>query len=177
MEELIAKKYIKALIKDTDIESIENMTTIFSALAEAFSDVKFNAIMNNPDIAIAEKSAILLDAVKAANSDKINNFTKLVVENKRISVIPAIAVELEKSVENATKTYEGTVYSNSDIDAKVVSELSSGLSKKFDSTISLDSVKSDFNGIKVGVDSLGIEINFSKDRIDSQIIEHIIKAI
>jgi F-type H+-transporting ATPase subunit delta len=38
-------------------------------------------------------------------------------------------------------------------------------------------VKNDFNGIKVAVEGLGIEINFSKDRIDSQIIEHIIKAI
>ena len=177
MEELIAKKYIKALTQGVDIESVKNMTTIFSALAEAFNDVRFNAIMNNPNLAASEKASILLDAVKSANSDKINNLIKLIVENKRINIIPAIAVELEKSVEDATKTYAGVVFSNSDIDAKVVSELSSGLSKKFDSTISLESVKSDFNGIKVGVESLGIEINFSKDRIDSQIIEHIIKAI
>ena len=59
----------------------------------------------------------------------------------------------------------------------MISDLSSGLSKKFDSTISLNFVKNDFNGIKVTVEGLGIEINFSKDRIDNQIIQHIIKAI
>ena len=60
---------------------------------------------------------------------------------------------------------------------KLIEDLSAGLSKKFDSKISLHAVKNDFNGIKVDVEGLGIEINFSKDRIDSQIIEHIIKAI
>jgi F-type H+-transporting ATPase subunit delta len=56
-------------------------------------------------------------------------------------------------------------------------ELSDGLSKKFDSKISLSYVKDDFNGIKVDVQDLGIEINFSKSRINSQMIEHIVKAI
>jgi F-type H+-transporting ATPase subunit delta len=177
MEELIAKRYIKALTKDVEIESVKNMTTVFSALAEAFNDTKFDAIFNNPDVSIADKQAILLDAVKAANSERINNFIKLIVENKRISVIPAISVELQKSVANSTKTYSGVVYSDSDIDTKVINELSDGLSKRFDANISLDSVKNDFNGIKVGVESLGVEINFSKERIDSQIIDHIIKAI
>jgi len=99
------------------------------------------------------------------------------VENKRVSIIPAIAKELKKDIAKTTKTYEGVIYSDSDIDTKVIDQLAQGLSKKFDSTISFSFVKNDFNGIKVEVEGLGIEINFSKDRIDSQIIEHIIKAI
>jgi len=177
MEELIAKKYIKALTQGADIDTVKNMTIVFSAIAESFDNIKFTEIINNPNIATSEKLSILLDAVKAVDSDTINNFIKLLVENKRINIIPAIAQELEKTVASVTKTYEGTIYSDSDIDANVVSELSSGLSKRFDSTISLNTVKNDFTGIKVDVDSLGIEINFSKDRIDSQIIDHIIKAI
>jgi F-type H+-transporting ATPase subunit delta len=102
---------------------------------------------------------------------------KLLVENKRIEIIPALAAELKKSLSNATKNYSGLVYSDSDIDSSVIEQLSSGLSKKFDSNISLTFIKNDFNGIKVNVDSLGIEINFSKSRINSQMIEHIVKAI
>ena len=67
--------------------------------------------------------------------------------------------------------------STGEIDAKVMQELSKGLSKKFDLNISLEFVKNDFNGIKVDVEDLGIEINFSKTRINSQMIEHIVKAI
>ncbi len=177
MEELIAKRYIKALKSSSDLESMKEMTTVFSVLAESFENDKFLNIIESPTVNVKAKSTILLDAVKEANSSKINNFIKLLVENKRINIIPAIASELKKDIANATRTYEGVIYSNTKIDAKLIKDLSSGLSKKFDATISLSSVENDFNGIKVDVEGLGIEINFSKDRIDSQIIEHIIKAI
>ncbi len=177
MEELIAKRYIKALKSSSDENSMVNITTVFSALADSFKDDKFIQIIDNPNVQTADKLEILLEAVKSAKSSQIDNLIKLLVENKRINIIPAMAVELVKDVANSTKTYGGVISSNSDIDAKVVAELSSGLSKKFDSNITLTSIKNDFNGIKVEVEGLGIEINFSKDRIDSQFIEHIIKAI
>ncbi len=177
MEELIAKKYIKALKTNSDKESLQNITDVFSTLAESFSNEKFVNIVVNPHVSASDKSEILLAAVKPANSDVLNNLIQLLVENKRIEIIPAIASELKKYIADSTKTYEGVIYSNSDIEAKVITDLGNGLNKKFDSTISLDFVKNDFNGIKVEVEGLGIEINFSKDRIDSQIIEHIIKAI
>jgi len=177
MEELIAKRYIKALKQGSDVESLKNMMLIFSTLAESFNNKKFVQIIDNPNISMHEMSKILLDAVKSADSIKLSNFIKLLVENKRINIIPAIAQELRKDVARSTKNFTGIIYSYSDIDDKLISELSSGLSKKLDSTISLAFVKNNFNGIKVDVEDLGIDINFSKARINSQIIEHIVKAI
>ena len=177
MEELIAKKYIKALKSNSDTTTMENITTIFAALAESFKDKKFEAIMVNPNVNSKDKADILLESVKSANSDKVNNILKLLVENKRINVIPAIAKELDKDMAHATKTYKGLVSSDSEIQDSVVDELSKGLSKRFNSTISLTFIKSEFNGIKVEVEGLGVEINFSKERIKHQFIQHIIKAI
>jgi F-type H+-transporting ATPase subunit delta len=177
MEELIAKRYIKAMVGSSDTSSIENIAAVFSTLADSFKNEKFINIIDNPDVSMSEKSSILLDSVKSVNSNEINNFVKLIVENKRINIIPAIAEEMRKDLANRTKTYTGTIYSDSDIDAKVIQELSDGLSKRFDSNITLIYVKDDFDGIKVDVEDLGIEINFSKSRINSQMIEHIVKAI
>ncbi len=177
MEELIAKRYIKALKTNSDIADMENTMIVFSSLAESFNNDKFISIISDPNVSANDKSNILLAAVKPAQSDKINNLIQLLVENKRINIIPTIAIELEKDLANSTKTYSGTIYSDSEIKATLLADLSSGLSKKFDSTITLSFVKNNFNGIRVEVEGLGIEINFSKDRIDSQIIEHIIKAI
>ena len=177
MEELIAKRYIKAMVNSTDASSIENIAIVFSTLAESFKDEKFINIISSPNVSVSDKSSILLDSVKSANSNEINNFIKLIVENKRINIIPAIAEEMRKDLAKKTKTYIGTVYSDSDIDEKTITELSSGLSKKFDSNITLLYVKDDFDGIKVDVEDLGIEINFSKLRINNQMIEHIVKAI
>jgi len=177
VEELIAKRYVKALLSDSDTAFAQNITILFESLAESFKNEKFLNIVANTEVPTADKTALLLEAVKPAESERVNNFVKLLVENKRINIIPAIAEVLRKNLANTTKTYNGTVYSDADIKTTVLDDLSKGLSKKYDSTIVLAFEKTDFNGIKVEVDDLGIEINFSKDRINSQIIEHIIKAI
>lgn len=177
MEELIAKRYIKAIKKSSDIESMENMALIFSTLAESFNNEKFVQIINNPDVSRDQKSDILLAAVKSADSKDVENLIKLLAEHNRINIIPAIAEVMRKDIAATSKSYTGIVYSDSDIDAKVIENLSSELGKRFDSNISLKFVKNDFNGIKVDVEDLGVEINFSKSRINSQIIEHIVKAI
>jgi len=177
MEELIAKRYIKALKEGLDAQSMENATTVFLTLAKSFDNEKFVQIIDNPNVSKDDKSEILLAAVKPANSENINSLIKLLVDNDRINIIPALAEGMRKDNANTSKTYKGVVYSDSDIDAKVMQDLSSGLGKKFDSNISLDFIKDNFNGIKVDVEDLGIEINFSKTRINDQIIQHIIKAI
>ncbi len=177
MEELIAKRYIKALKQSADVQTMKNMTVVFSVLAESFNDEKFIQIIDNPMVSKEQKSEILLAAVEPAKSEIINTLIKLLVEKNRTSIIPALAEGMRKDTANTSKTYSGVVYSDSDIDAKVIQDLSSGLSKKFDSNISLDFIKDDFNGIKVDVEDLGVEINFSKTRINNQIIEHIVKAI
>jgi F-type H+-transporting ATPase subunit delta len=177
MEELIAKRYIKALKQSCDAQAMQNMTVVLSGLAESFNDAKFIQIIDNPIVSKEQKLEILLAAVKPAESEIINTLVKLLVEKNRTSIIPALAEGMRKDTANTSKTYSGVVYSDSEIDAKVIQDLSSGLSKKYDSNISLNFIKEDFDGIKVDVEDLGIEINFSKTRIDSQIIEHIVKAI
>lgn len=177
MEELIAKRYIKALKTGSDVSTMESYVTIFSALADSFTDSKFNQIMNSPDVSKDVKTDILLEAVKPADSTEVNNLIKLLAEQNRINIIPVISVALNKDLANTQKSFSGIVYSDSEIDANVMQDLSNGLSKKFDSTIALSFVKSDFNGIKVDVADLGVEINFSKSRINNQMIEHILKAI
>jgi len=177
MEELIAKRYMKALLSDSDIYFMQSATVLFESLSEAFIDDKFLNIMASSDIGKNDKANLLLEIVESANSDKINNLIKILVENKRINIIPSIAKELKKALACATKTYSGVVFSDTEMNATVIDDLSSGLSQKYESTIELSFVKNDFNGIKVEVSDLGIEINFSKDRINNQIIQHIIKAI
>ena len=177
MEELVAKRYIKALKDGLDANSAENISSVFSALAESFKNDKFIEIVENPNVTTEVKSEILLEAVKPASSKAVDNLIKLLVENKRINIIPAIAEGLRKDLAMTTRTFDGVIYSDSDIADNVVGRLSDGLGKKFNANISLAFIKNDFSGIKVEVEDLGIEINFSKDRIDDQLIDHIIKAI
>ncbi len=177
MHELIAKRYVKSLGEATGSESLMNIAEIFNALSACFSDEKFTSVMQNPEVTNADKESILLDAVKSAQSEKLNNFIKLLVENGRISTIPAMAEEMRKEIARSSKNYSGVVYSNEDIDAKTLTDLSTGLGKKVDATVALEFEKSDYEGLKVEVKDLDMEINFSKTRVNAQLVEHILKAI
>ena len=177
MSELVAKRYVKALKSELDSESLSVLSDIFSDLALSFKDQSFKNIIFNPSISSTDKTNILLDAVKSAKSEKVNNFIKVLGENKRLDIIPSLSVALKKDIAQSTNTYSGVVYSDSKIDDSVIKNLGDGLGKKYSSKITLDFVKNDFDGVKVDVEDLGIEINFSKSRINDQIIEHIVKAI
>lgn len=177
MEELIAKRYVKALKMGTDIATMEAMASVLAALATSFEDKKFVDIVANPNVDRDEKAKMLLAAVASAKSQEINNLVKLLVEKNRIDIIPALAEVMRKDIADTTKIYNGVVYSDENIDAKIIQQLSSNISNKLNSKITLSFVKNNFNGIKVDVPDLGVELNFSKSRINNQIIEHILKAI
>ena len=177
INEIVAKKYANALAKEFDLDTLENVAELLSALAEALSDKTIAAVVNSPEISKEKREEVLLAAVANVGSKQIENFIKLLVEHNRVALIGDIAAVLKSYIADQKKEYTGVVYSDSDIDEKVLGELSAGLGKKFDSKIDLTFVKNDFDGIKVDVDGLGVEISFSRSRISDQIVDHILKAI
>ena len=51
------------------------------------------------------------------------------------------------------------------------------LKKYTGSTIKLTQEKTDLDGLRVSVDDLGIEVNFSKQRVKEQLIDFIKKSL
>ncbi len=177
MEELIAKRYVNALKQTCDEASLEAIGILFEAVAASFEDAKFNQIMFSSEVSAEQKEALLLDAVKAAGSEQVNNLVKLLVEKGRIGIIPAMAQVLKQEIARMKNSFSGVIYSKNDIDAATVEGLATGLGKRVGANIVLELVKNDFDGIKVEVADLGVEINFSKSRMNTQLVEHILKAI
>ena len=177
MEELIAKRYVKALASAMDEASLANTAELFAVLSDTFEDKAFSDLINNPDVAPEAKEKMLLSMVENAKSELIDNMMRLLVEKRRISIIPAMAEELRLTLARQTRTYEGRVYSNEKVDKKTLESMAAELSKKMDASISLAFVDSDYDGIKVEVADLGVEIDLSKSRLNAQLVEHILKAI
>ena len=59
MQELIAKRYVKALGVATGSESLANIAELFNAITAYFANKSFLQIMENPEIAKSEKSWII----------------------------------------------------------------------------------------------------------------------
>jgi len=177
MAALVAKRYVKALLDGENAENMANMSILFNALSAQFQNESFVNFISAPDVNSSIKEEVILAAVEKVRSEKINNFIKLLAEKNRFELIPEIATQISKEIAVVNNTYTGVIYSDTDMDAKTVKELSSGLGKKVDANITLEFIKTDFDGIKVEVEDLGVELNFSKERINSTLINHILKAI
>jgi len=177
MAALVAKRYVKALLDGESAEDIAGISTVFNALASQFEDETFVDFFTAPMVEASVKEEILLAAVKKVESEKINNFIKLLAEKNRFELIPEIANQISKEISVINNAYVGKILSDTDIDESTAKAISSGLGKKVNANITLEFIKTDFDGIKVEVEDLGIEINFSKERINSALIDHILKAI
>ncbi len=175
--ELIAKRYIKPLMESCDQVSLENLAELLNAVSKAYDNNKMKNIMNSGDVSESAKCQLILDMVAPASSGVVNNFIKLLSENGRLSLIPVIADQLTREISRAKRTYTGRIYSNNAVDQSSVETIARDLGNKMGSTISLSYVPSDYDGIRVEVDDLNVEINFSKSRLNAQLVEHILKAI
>lgn len=175
--ELIAKRYIKPLIEVCDQDALDNLLELLNTVAAAYKNDKFIAILHSNDVSDSTKSAMLLDVVAPANSKTANNLIKLLAENGRLNIVPVLAQELTREIGRIKRLYKGRVYCDSVIDKSSIDAIARDLGNKVGATISLEFVESDFDGVRVEVDDLNIEINFSKNRLNAQLIEHILKAI
>ena len=173
---LIAKRYVRALTEDKAVENVTELLNIFSTLASHFSDEKFVILVTSTLTSKSEKEEILLNSLGDVEND-VKNFMKLLIEKRRVSEIPAIAEELRVKVANLENKFQGKILSSSSVSIENLKTIADGLSAKLGKTIVLTASKSDMNGLKVVIDDLNIDISISKSRIETDMINHILKAI
>ena len=172
----ISKRYVKALIASVGESDIAEVSATLSKLSAVFRDSKVLTILYANDVAKEQKVEFLSSLIDTKN-DKVTNLLKVLASYGRLDSIPSIANELEHQVSNILNKHKGLVLSKDELSEDKISQIAQNLSKKFDTNIELEAVKSNYNGIKVEVETLGVEIAFSTDRLKSQLSEYILKAI
>ncbi|MGB6327449.1 MAG: F0F1 ATP synthase subunit delta [Halarcobacter sp.] len=176
MKDLIAKRYVKALLDGRDLNSATAVYNDLKTISSAFKEEKFISIISSSEVDNSSKVELIISFVENC-SDELKNLIKLLGTKKRIDLIPDIVKVLEGQISRMNNTYTGVVYTNKELKAKYVSSIEDQFSKKFDVKLSLSQNVCDYDGIKVDIDSLGVEISFSKQRLKSQMINHILKAV
>ena len=176
MNDLVAKKYVKALVDGRDAKNIAVVSDNLNSISSAFSDDKFNSIISSPEVSDSKKVELVLSLVEKADKT-LTNFVKLLGEKRRLEILPFIADELNIQIAKMNNTYVGVVYTNEELSKDYVSSIEKQFSKKFDVKLSLSQNVCDYDGIKVDIDGLGVEISFSKERLKSQMIDHILQAV
>jgi len=176
MIELVAKRYVKALMLQRDNDDLNSVYNELMIIASAFKDDKFLSILSTTDISVASKVEFVLSLLDNGSATVVN-LVKLLGEKKRLDIIPEIVKELNKELAVLSNSYTGIVYTNKELNSEDMDKLNGQFSKKFDVNLSLSQKVCDYDGIKVDIDGLGCEIGFSKERLKSQMIDHILKAV
>ncbi|CAA6810672.1 MAG: ATP synthase delta chain (EC [uncultured Sulfurovum sp.] len=178
MEELIAKRYVNALVGSTSKKDRADFSKTLLGMAEAFSDAKVSEMLKSPLVSNEQKTSLILEGLGEDTNIKLVNFIKIIGENGRLDLLPIIAKVLKQAIQKETNKYEGIVTSSTKLKAEELKDLESSLTKYTDgASIKLNQEISDIEGIKVSVDDLGIEVNFSKQRVKEQLIDFITKSL
>jgi len=176
MIELVAKRYVKALMTQRDNDSLNAVYNELKTIASAFKNEKFESILTSTDIGVESKIELILSFLDNG-SVTVVNLVKLLGEKKRLDIIPEIVKGLDKELAVLNNSYTGIVYTNKELSSEDMNKLNGQFSKKFNVNLELSQNVCDYDGIKVDIDGLGCEIGFSKERLKSQMIDHILKAV
>ncbi|MFT7824194.1 MAG: F0F1 ATP synthase subunit delta [Sulfurimonas sp.] len=175
MEELIAKRYAQALSAvSKDVAADAAMLNI---LSEVISSKEVMTALTSPIIEAEKKSEMVLKALGDSANAAMKNFIKILGENKRLDLIPVIAKVLNKELQKESNHYEGIVKSGNALEDGALTDLEETLQKYTGAEVKLTQEKSDLDGLRVTVDDLGIEVNFSKQRVKEQLIDFIKKSL
>lgn len=175
MEELIAKRYAQALSSVS--KDLSSVLEVLNVLSEAICSSEIKSALTSPIVSSEKKTEMILAALGENASGPLVNFIKILGENKRLELIPAITKVLNTDQQRVSNKYEGVVKSASSLDEAALADLEETLKKYTGSTIKLKQEKTDLDGLRVSVDDLGIEVNFSKQRVKEQLIDFIKKSL
>ena len=174
MEELIAKRYAQALSSVS--KDLSGILEVLNVLSEVISSSEIKSTLTSPIISSEQKTEMVLSAVSDDDSILVN-LIKVLGENNRLDLIPAITKVLNSDQQRVSNEYEGVLKSASSLDEATLANLEETLKRYTGSTIKLTQEKTDLEGLRVSVDDLGIEVNFSKQRVKEQLIDFIKKSL
>ncbi len=175
MEELIAKRYAQALSSVS--KDLPGILEVLNVLSEVTSSSEIKSTLRSPIISSESKTEMILSTLGENADASLVNFIKILGENKRLDLIPAITKVLNTDQQRVSNEYEGVLKSASPLDEATLANLEETLKKYTGSTIKLTQEKTDLDGLRVSVDDLGIEVNFSKQRVKEQLIDFIKKSL
>lgn len=176
MKEIVAKKYVKALASNLKDSEFDEVNAGLKQLAYAFLLPKLGLILNLPNLTQKDKAEFLFSLSQSKNK-KLLNLLKILGDNKKFDIIPQIYEEFAYQKALKDNTFRGEILGNFDISESKKKELEEKFSKKFGSKIQFDIVKNDYDGIKIELDDLGVEVNFSMSNLKAKMSEYIMKSI
>lgn len=179
MTNVVARKYVNALTKSYPESELEGVMVALSKIANALTIQKLRFILVSKEVSHSAKSELLLEASEKQQDPKFANFVKLLVDKQKIEYVASMAEELRKYLASRKGSVSGVVTANFNVTDEIKSALEKSLSNKLGKSVELSvdtHASHQFDGIRVNLDDISVEVEIEKNRLKNQIIEHVLKS-
>jgi len=173
MEELIAKRYAKALLDIVNESELDTILEELKALSESLSNKEIADAISNPLISNESKFETLIAPLKDKMDKNLFRLVEIMSEHGRLSLIPTLKGIVEFEIKKRSNRFEGYIESDGTLEAEDIKKLEDRLSEYTKAQISLKEISKEKDGLKVEVEDLGIELSYSKERVKADLLAFI----
>jgi F-type H+-transporting ATPase subunit delta len=177
MEELIAKRYAKALMDLCDEKALGDIIASLQEFSTTLESEKAQEIVANPLIASRVKFETLVAPMKGKIDEKLYRLLEIMSENGRLDLVPELASILEYERKLASKSFVGKIESDATLADEDIKRLEKRLSEYSGAKIVLEKGAQREDGLRVEVEDLGIELSYSKERVKADLLAFIQQAL
>ncbi|MGD8592699.1 MAG: F0F1 ATP synthase subunit delta [Gammaproteobacteria bacterium] len=134
----IARPYAQAIFELAQEQAkLQQWSDMLQMTAQVAADESIQAIMGNTSVTKAQLTDLFISVCGDNLTDEGANLIKLLVENRRLSVLPEIAQQFETLKAEAEKTIEAEVISAFEVSAEQQNLLQQQLKKRLGREVSL----------------------------------------
>jgi F-type H+-transporting ATPase subunit delta len=132
----IARPYATAVFNfANESKSLSNWSDALVLLSAVVKDEHIKSIIEDSKVLDSEREDLILNVCKGKLDENGSNFVKLLVENKRLLILPEISLFFEELKAEAEGTIEAEIIMAEKPTQKTVDDLLKSLEKKFNKKI------------------------------------------
>jgi len=177
MNDLIAKRYAKALMELVPAKELPAVMQSLQALSAALESPKAQELLESPLVSNSEKFAQLVAPLKDQLDARLYRLLEVMSEKGRLDLIPELSQILAFEDKRRSNRFEGEVEADENLPKEKIKELETILGSYSGAKIKLKQTKNDGDGLRVSVEDLGLELNFSKSRVKADLLDFIQRAL
>ena len=134
----IARPYARAAFDYARSGAALPVWSVFLARAAAVAtDPQVSGLIGSPKVTPAQLAQLVLDVAGPATPANANNFAKLLADNRRLNLLPQIALQYEQMRADAESTADVTLISAVALSAEQQAKFTAALTRRLKRTVRL----------------------------------------
>ena len=177
MNDLIAKRYAKALMELIPQKELSSQLKILEELSELFRRPEVAELIASPLVSNERKFELLVAPLREKLDERLTRLLEVMSEKGRLGLLPELTGILAFESKKLSNKFEGTVEADEALPKEELKRLEEVLAKYSGAKIKLKQTSKSGDGLRASVEDLGLELNFSKSRVKSDLLDFIQRAL